>query len=141
MDEKLEYELTAEEFLSASDLVIEKVETHELKPGSFVWVKSLTAAERGKIDADAARFKESKGKNDGFVQDFSIMLAFRCVCNAKGERFFTDIKQVEQLKKKNAAVIARIAEVAAKLSGLSKSDLKELEKNSPEIQQEDSPSA
>ncbi len=141
MDEKLEYELTAEEFLAASDLVIEKVETHELKPGSFVWVKSLTAAERGNIDADAARFRESKGKDSGFVKDFSIMLAFRCVCNAKGERFFTDIKQVEQLKKKNAAVIARIAEVAAKLSGLSKNDVKDLEKNLPEIQPDDSPSA
>lgn len=141
MDEKLQHELTAEEFLSASDLVIEKVDTHELKPGSFVWVKSLTAAERGEIDARAARYRESKNKDEGFVQDFSVMLAFRCVCNAKGERFFTDVKQVSALKQKNAAVIARIAETAARLSGLSKSDLKELEKNSPEIQPDDLPSA
>jgi len=138
MEDKLEFELTPDEFLSAPGTVVEKVGTHELKPGSFVYVKSLIASERGEIDAQAARYRESKGKNENFVQDFSVMLAFRCVCNSKGERFFTDVKQVAALKKSNAAVIARIAETAARLSGLSKNDLKELEKNSLEIQPEDS---
>ena len=140
MTDDLKIQLTAEEFLTASDVVIERVETHEIKPGSFIYVRSLTAANRGRIDASAARFKQSNGKNSEEVQDFNVNLVFWGACDEKGERLFTDIKHVAQLKKRNAALISRIAEVVGRLSGLSKEDLEKIEKNSLEIQPEDSPS-
>lgn len=139
--EEFEFELTADEFLNASDVVIEKVPTPELKPGSFVYARSLTGGQRSKIDGSAARFRVSEGKNVSDIQDFNINLVFWGACNAKGERLFTDVRQVDQLKKRNAGVLSRIAEAVAKLSGLSKDDLKDLEKNSLKIQPEDSPSA
>ena len=37
MTDDLKIQLTAEEFLTASDVVIERVETHEIKPGSFIY--------------------------------------------------------------------------------------------------------
>ncbi len=141
MDQELNYELNTEEFLNASDVVVEKVPTPEIKQGSYVYVRSLTGGQRSKIDGNAARFKVSEGKNVQDVQDFNINLVFWGTCNAKGERLFTEVKQVDQLRKRNAAVVSRIAEVVARLSGLSKEDLKVLEKNSSDIQPEDSPSA
>lgn len=139
-DQELTQLLTAEEFLSAYDVVIEKVDTHEIKPGSFIYARSITAAKRAQIDAVAARFRVTNGQNANDVRDFNINLVFWGACNEKGEPLFTDVKQVEQIKKRNAAMISRIAEVVARLSGLSKDDLKELEKNSLKIQPEDSPS-
>lgn len=141
MEQELTTELTAEEFLNAVDVVVEIVPTPELKPGSFVYARSLTGGQRSKIDGNAARFKVSEGKNVSDIQDFNINLVFWGACNAKGDRLFTDIRQVDQIKKRNAAVISRIAETVAKLSGLSKDDLKDLEKNSLDIRPEDSPSA
>ncbi len=91
-------ELTADEFLSAEDIVVEKFETPEIAPGSFVYVKSISAAERGKIDAGAARYKETKGKNEDFVSGFNITLVRLGACDSKGNRLFTTADQVEKLK-------------------------------------------
>lgn len=142
MDDKYQHELSAEEFLDSSDMVIERVETPEAKPGSFVYVRSLTAAERGKIEENGAKFKEkvARGKDHPFARDFSVTFAFLCMCDANGNRKFDDIKFVEKLRKKNSGMIARIAEAGQRLSGFSKEDMEELEKNSKETQEDDSPS-
>lgn len=133
--------LNAQQFLDALDIKIEKVPTPEMGKDTCVFVRSLTAGQRSKIDGIAAKFKVSDGKNVGEIAEFNINLVFWGACDSKGERLFNDVRQIDALKKKNAAVISRIAEAVARLSGLSKEDLEQLEKNSPQIQPEDSPSA
>lgn len=139
-DYKFEHELTEEEFLSANHVVLERVQTPELKPGSYVYVRSINAAQRGDIMAKGVVSKEKaqRGKQDPFARDFDVTFVYLATCDKDGNRKFNDIQVVEKLKQKNAAVIARIAGVAQRLSGFSKKDLEELEKNSLENQQEDS---
>lgn len=134
------HELNAEEFLETSDVVIERVETPELKPGSYVFVRSLTAYESGEIMALGAKFKEkmAAGREDGFARDFNVKFAYLAMCDKYGKRLFSDISAVAKIKQKNAAVIARIAARAQKLSGFSKQDMEQLEKNSVETQPDDS---
>ncbi len=134
--------LTAQDILESDDLVIEKVSADEIKKGSIVFVRSITAAQRGEIEASGARFKQKmdRGKEDPFARDFTVRFAWLCLCDEKGNRLFTDIKDVAKLKEKNAAFISRVAEAGQRLSGFSKTDMDTLEKNSGETQQEDSPS-
>lgn len=122
--------LSAQQFLDAPDIKIEKVPTPEMGEGSFIYVRSLTAGQRSKIDGVAAKFKVSDGKNVGEIAEFNLNLVYWGACDAKGERLFTDVRQIDALKKKNAATISRIAEAVARLSGLSKEELEQLEKNS-----------
>lgn len=130
--------LNKQDILQARDVITEKLEVPEW--GGAIYVRSISAAERGLIEEGAARFKESKGKNDTFARTFTVKMVSMAVCDEHGQRLFDD-KDIVLLQQKNAAVISRIAEVAQRLSGFSKQDLEELEKNLPEAQPEDSPSA
>lgn len=142
-EDKFQYELSGDEFLEAFDVVIERVETPELKLGSYVHVRSLSAFDSGQIMADGAKFKEkvSAGREDPFARDFNVKFVYLGTCDSQGNRLFKDISAVAKLKQKNGAVIARIASRVQKLSGFSKQDLEQLEKNSVETQPDDSPIA
>ncbi len=128
--------LNKQEILQARDQVIERVEVPEW--GGSVCVRSISAKERGLIEAAAARFKETKGRDDSFVRSFTVRLAGQTICDESGKRLFSD-DEIAQLAEKNAAVVSRIAEVAQRLCGLTKEDLEQLEKNSGKAQPEDSP--
>ena len=130
--------LNKQDILQARDVSTEMLDVPEW--GGTIYVRSISAAERGLIEEGAARFKESKGKNDTFARTFTVKMVSMSVCDENGQRLFED-KDIALLQQKNAAVISRIAEVAQRLSGFSKQDLEELEKNLPEAQPEDSPSA
>lgn len=132
-----DHALTGDEFLSSNDVVIEKVPTPEIKQGSYICVRSLDATARGQIDDGAAQFKEGRNKN--FAREFSVKLVFLGACDAQGNRLFTKEEHVVALKKKNSAVISRLAARISALSGLSKQDVEMLEKNLPETQPEDLP--
>lgn len=141
-DYQYEHELSADEFLEAPDIVIERVETPEIKPGSYVYVRSITAEERGEIEAAGARFKDrtEKGKDDPFARDFTVTFAYLAMVDKDGRRLFSKKEDVARLKKKNAALVARIAARAQRLSGFTKEDMEKLEKNFVEAQADDSPS-
>lgn len=128
--------LSKQDILQAQDVVIEPVEVPEWK--GMVFVRSLSAAERGLIEEAAAKFKESKGK-DSFARTFTVKVATLAICDEQGHRVFDD-KDIALLQQKNAAAITRIAEAAQRLSGFTKEDLEELEKNSSAAQREDLPS-
>lgn len=130
--------LSKQAILQAQDVVKEQIEVPEW--GGSVFVRSITAAERGQIEAAAARFKENKGKDDSFARNFTVKFAAMAICDEKGDRMFADA-DLAQLALKNAAVISRIAEVAQRLSGFSKNDMEELEKNSEAAQPDDSHTA
>jgi hypothetical protein len=126
--------LNKQAILQVQDVVIEKVPVPEW--GGDVCVRSITAAERGLIEAAAAQFSKSKGNND-FAKSFTVTFAAKAMCDEKGERIFRD-DEVALLAAKNASAISRIAEVAQRLSGFSKKEMEELEKNSETAQPEGS---
>lgn len=126
--------LSKQDILQTNDAVIEKLEIPEW--GGCVFVRSITAAERGQIEASAARFKETKGKDESFARTFTLKFAALALCDEKGVRLF-NVDEVEQLAKKNAKPISMISEVAQRLSGFDKKDIEELEKNSESVQAED----
>lgn len=130
--------LSADEFLASETLVMEFVPTPEIKEGSGVYVRAMTAGAKGRIEGEAAKFKETKGKGD-FANTFSLLVAIECACNERGEKLFSRAN-LEALKLKNAAAISRIAEAGQRLSGFSKADLEALEKNSETAQPGDSDS-
>ena len=132
--------LTAEEILAMEDLVIEPHTVTEWN-NRVVYVKSLSAAERGEIEAQAARFKELKGRDDSYAKTFTVRMAWMGMCDPSGKRLFDKPEQVAQLQKKNAAAISGIAEHTQKLSGFSPKDMEELEKNSEQAQPDSSASA
>jgi hypothetical protein len=132
--------LTAEEILAVEDTVIEAHPVPQWQD-RVVYVRSISAAERGQVEADAAKFRETKGKNSTFAEEFTVQMAWRGMCDQQGKRLFDTREQLVALKKKNAAAIAGIAEHIQRLSGFSKEDLQELEKNSLEAQPADSLSA
>lgn len=130
--------LNKEDILQARDVKIERVDVPEW--GGTVCVRSLTAAERGLIEEAAANFKEKKGKGgDSFARTFTVKFASLAICDENGTRLFDD-QGIAQLQQKNAAIVSRIANVAQRLSGFTKEEMEELEKNLSEAQGEDSPS-
>ena len=128
--------LGKDDILQVRDVKIESVEVPEWE--GAVYVRSISAAERGLIEEAAAKFKESKGK-DGFARTFTVKFASLALCDEQGKRLFED-KDIALLQQKNAAAISRIAEAAQRLSGFSKSDMEELEKNLKDDQAEGLPS-
>lgn len=130
--------LTKQDIIQVKDQVIEQVDVPEW--GGVVCVRSISAAQRGQIEADAARYKENKGKDQSFARTFTVRLAAQAMCDESGQRLFSD-DETNALAEKNAAVIARISEVAQRLSGFGKADLEALEKNSGNAQPAASPSA
>jgi hypothetical protein len=133
------HQLSANEILDIIDVVIEPHPVLQWK--GMVYVRSVSAQERGEIEAGAAMFKEHKGKDATFARDFTVRFAWLAMCDENGTRLFSKIEDVAKLKQKNAAAIASIAEHAQKLSGFSKQDMEELEKNSGKAEPEDSDSA
>lgn len=129
--------LTKQDILKVKDSVLERVDVPEWN--GEVFLRSITASERGQIEAAAASFRESKGKDSSFARTFTVKIVALSLCDESGARLFSD-DEVAQLGQKNARVIARLAEQAQRLSGFSKEDLDELEKNSSGAQPEGSPS-
>ncbi len=128
--------LNAQQILSVDDAIIE---VHQVPQwGGAVYVKSITAAQRGQIEAEAAHYKESKGKNSSFAEEFTVHMAFLGMCDEAGNRLFTTKEQLAELKKRNAAAIAGVAAHVQRLSGFSKEDIEALEKNSNDAQEDDS---
>jgi hypothetical protein len=129
--------LTADQIFAADDQVIEPLSVPEW--GGKIYVRSISAKERGRIVAEAARFRESKGKNVTFMEDFDANFVILAACDDAGSPIFSR-DQKAQLLIKNAAVVARIAKRAQELAGMSKEDLEALEKNSETTQSDDSDS-
>lgn len=129
--------LGKQDIQAAQDQVIEQLEVPEW--GGTVYVRSISGKERGLIEAAAARFKETKGKDETFVRTFTVRMAALGLCDAEGKRLFGD-DEIPVLAERNAAAIARVAEVVQRLSGLTKEDIEDLAKNSAEAQPEHSPS-
>lgn len=92
-----------------------------------VFVRELTGAER---DSWEGSILDADGKPRGdLMRNARARLAVLSLVDEQGTRLFGEV-DAEALGKTSARALARVFEVAARLSGLTAGDLEELEKNS-----------
>lgn len=113
--------LTKEQILQANDLKREVVFVPEW--GGEVTVRTLTGEEKDAYEM--AMY--AGGKKD--LSNIRAGLLARAIVGDDGKRLFTDA-EVQALGRKSASALDRVYSAAARLSGISKDDEKEFEKNS-----------
>ena len=109
--------LSADAILAFDDVQVRDVPVPEW--GGTVRVRSLSGKER---DAFEASLREQRGKETVTnTENVRAKLVARSLIDPEtGERMFTD-QQINALGGKNAAVLDRLYDVAAELSGMSES--------------------
>jgi len=117
--------LSRDAILGADDIVTEPVEVPEW--AGKVLVRGLTGADRDAFEASIRRFRG--GQVEVVQENARAKLVVRCLVDENGERLFAD-RDASLLGKKSAAVLDRLYDVAARLSGLSEEAREELEGNS-----------
>ena len=128
--------LTKDQILSCQDRQIEKVLTPEWGEDGHIYVLSLTGKERDRFEAGSVLKDRKSGEYDVKMDNLRARLVTMTACTESGELLFSR-DDVKQLGQRNAAVISRIYDVAARLSGITKQDLEELVKNSEAVPNED----
>lgn len=107
--------LNREQFLKANrGLTVEDVPCAELGEGATIGIRTLTAAGRAVFIKRSMEVKEKK-KDATF--EIEMLLVAMTAVDADEKELFTE-EDVEEIGKFSAAVIARCAEVAQRLSGL-----------------------
>lgn len=123
--------LTRDGILAADDVQKEKVPVPEW--GDEVIIRGLTGDELDAFQGSVRQFRptfDGKGMEAVLVQEgMRAKLLVKCLVDEAGERLFTD-QDAPALGAKNGAVIDRLYDVAARLSGLSDEEKAELEGNS-----------
>lgn len=116
--------LGREAIFAVSDLQTEDVSVPEW--GGTVRVKGLTGSER---DAFEESCVSGKGKNVSFkMTNIRAKLVAKTVVDEEGNLIFKEA-DVEALGKKSGAALDRVFSVAQRISGITKEDIEELEKN------------
>lgn len=125
-----------DQILASNDLTTEEVTIPEWG-GVTVWVRSLTASERGRIEGAMISFKN--GNAEIKAEQFQLQLVLYGLVDEHGTRIFgnTDLGELGQ---KNSSVIARLAEIVTRLSNVGRQDIKEIMGNSDGDQNGDSSS-
>jgi len=113
--------LTAEEILAVQDIRTEDVEVPEW--GAIVTIRSLTGTERDKLEA--AMVVEKGGNRSVNFVNFRAKLIAAAAMDGAGKKLFS-AEQIKPLGEKNAQALARLFNVASRLSGYSESDVQEL---------------
>lgn len=118
--------INADSILGINDISIEELYVPQWKVS--VYIKTLTAEERGLLEAEVYQFgMNGQTVNANIHTDkLAVLLAFVSVCDADGKRIFTTEAHKNSLAKKSAAALNIIAEKAQALSGLSQSDVNKL---------------
>ena len=128
-------QLTRDDIFSAKDVEIEKVEVPEW--GGHVFIKGMTAASRGAIEA-AISTTRGKGAQSNIAQ-IRERIAAASVCDKDGALLFTQ-KDIKELGERSVAALDKIVEAATRLSAISQDDFDELAKEMEENPLEDSAS-
>lgn len=121
--------LSAAAILAADDLQREAVEVPEW--GGKVMVRGMTGAERDAYESTMLLVKGTDVGLDkaGMIGARSRICALCIVDQETGKRLFTD-SQVTALGEKSGSALDRVFAVAQRLSGITKADQEELQKNS-----------
>lgn len=113
--------LSAADILAVQDGASETVPVPEW--GGDVIIKAMTGTERDAFEAGMWVSGQLDRRN------YRSKLLVKVLVNENGTRIFTDA-QAADLGKRSAAVIDRLYDVAARLSGLSDAEQEEMEGNS-----------
>lgn len=119
--------LSREDILKVVDVVYEEVPVPEW--GGKVLVKSLSGAERDKIEATIVQQSGRKNALMNLRNLRAKFVAWSVVDPESHRRLFTDA-DIDALGERNAAALQRVFNVVQRLSGLSDEDLEEMTKNS-----------
>lgn len=114
--------LTRDSILSAADLPTEEVKTPEW--GGSVHVRTMSGTERDAFEQSIIDAK--KGATS--LANVRAKLAVRVICDADGNRLFTDT-DADALGRKSGKALDRVFEVAQRLNGIGAKEVKELEGN------------
>ena len=117
--------LTRDAILSADDLRKEVVKVPEWGKDVEVIVGSMTAAARDSWEQSLIA-SDGKGVN---TANATARLLVACIINEKGERVFKE-SDAEQLGRKSARALNRLARAAQRLNGLTASDIEAAKGNS-----------
>lgn len=128
--------LSRDAILKADDIKRELVEVKDW--GGSVYVKAMTGAERDKFEEDSL-VRRGKRRETNLL-NFRARLVVRTVVGDDGKRLFAD-DDADALGEKSAAVLDRLYDVAARLSGISDEDVNELVGESASGQSDDSGTA
>lgn len=107
---------------NVDDLPVEVVPVPEWN--CSVRVRGMTGVERDAWEATLAK-ERADGKREINHENLRARLLVRCIVRKDGRRVYTD-SQTEDLGNRSGAVLARLFEVASRLSGLGKKDVEEL---------------
>lgn len=121
--------LTRDQILEANDIQIEKVATPEWGGDGITLVRSLDGRSRDAFEAGSMVKNARSGSYDMRLENLRARLLVLAICDEDGKRIFTDA-DVGKIGAKNAGVLARVYDVATRLSGISRQDVDELVKNS-----------
>lgn len=121
--------LTRDQIIACQDIKTEEVQVPEW--GGSVLVRGLTGEERDAYEATLMQLRGTDAKLN--LANARAKLVARSVVDDAGNLLFSD-RDVAQLAKKGAAALQHIFDVAQRLSGLTKSDLDDLTKNSEDGQ-------
>lgn len=134
--------LSRDAILGADDIKTETVPVPEW--GGDVIVRGLTGDE---LDAYQAGIRQLRPRLDGRGMEVVLVpdnarakLLVKCLLDDDGQRLFAD-NDAPALGRKNGAVVDRLYDVAAALSGISDEAQEDIEGNSEAGQTGDSPSA
>ena len=114
--------------LDASDLPRKKV--HVAEWDVDVWVRTLTGAERDKLEVEWIKRRKLMARNDSDNTDFRAFVACWTLCDESGVKIFDTHSDVNALTKKSGAALQSIWNVAAELNRFTESDVEELAGNS-----------
>lgn len=114
--------LTREDILGIVDLKPQEVDVPEW--GAKVFIRPMMATERAEWEG----FVHADREKTGPVKEAQERLAVLCLCDADGNRLFTDA-DIPALSKKNATALERIGIAAMRLNKLTPRDIRDLAKN------------
>ena len=123
--------LNRDAILAVNDIKVEKVPVPEWH--DEVIIRGLTGDELDAFQGSIRQFRptfDGKGMETVLIQEgMRAKLLVKCLIDENGDRLFTD-QDAPELGKKNGAVIDRLYDVAAALSGLSEEEKQAMEGNS-----------
>jgi hypothetical protein len=128
--------LSKDDILKTEDNAPEEVEVPEW--GGSVLVRGMSGRERDAFEVSMRDHRSGQRLPGALTNDRAKNVA-RCIVDDGGERLFTD-SDIAALGEKSAAAIDRIYEVAARKSGMSEADEKEMAANFGQASGDDSSS-
>lgn len=117
--------VTRDQVLSAADIQTEAVDVPEW--GGTILVRGLTGAQRDELERFSVDVK-GNGRISLKLANYRAKLVSLAAVDEDGQPLFT-AADVEALGKKSGVALDRVAEVAARLSGLSSGNVEDATKN------------